>query len=401
MEASPVWRAAPSLLTPRVNCASATGGGQWFVAGGLTTESGRPLYPFVDNVEVFDFVTRTWRTLPSFPVGRTYPELIYDDRSKWLIVAGGAVTESGILRAQNISDLWDGQKWLSRKLNHARYGHGAVVADGRAVIAGGWGNQGAMLDDAEYLVLGGAAMDGAGADGWHLIGAMPGGTRVYHSMTTLSDEQHVLVAGGCEPGMVHNKVAADLLDARSGTWRPTMSMHEGRCGHRAVLLSDGRVMVSGGYDGASILDSAEIYDPASQSWMLVSPMRNARARHAMVALPDGRVLVAGGTRDPRAAESGALTSSELYDPDSDSWADSGDLSDARYMPVVALHSDHIYVGAGSNESGALASVESFDLTPEVNSCGCRTFEGRQAGRSGLWAAAIACLALVTRRRCRG
>jgi hypothetical protein len=68
----------------------------------------------------------------------------------------------------------------------------------------------------------------------------------------------VLVTGG---GPASNEV----FDPLSGTWSATASMIEGRASHTATLLSDGTVLVVGGYgiDAGGVLSSAEIYDPGS------------------------------------------------------------------------------------------------------------------------------------------
>jgi hypothetical protein len=42
--------------------------------------------------------------------------------------------------------------------------------------------------------------------------------------------------------------------------------------HSAVLLKDGRVMVTGGFEGGQIGDksrSVEVYDPAADAWATV------------------------------------------------------------------------------------------------------------------------------------
>jgi hypothetical protein len=59
--------------------------------------------------------------------------------------------------------------------------------------------------------------------------------------------------------------SAEVYDPDSGTWSATASMIEGREGHTATLLSDGTVLVVGGYaiDASGSLTSAELYDPRS------------------------------------------------------------------------------------------------------------------------------------------
>src|ERR1700676_2721392 len=51
----------------------------------------------------------------------------------------------------------------------------------------------------------------------------------------------------------------------------------------------------------------------------------ARYQHTATLLPNGKVLVAGGNNG------GALTSAELYDPASGTWAATGNLGAARYQ----------------------------------------------------------------------
>ena len=103
--------------------------------------------------------------------------------------------------------------------------------------------------------------------------------------------------------------SAEIYDPVSGTWRETGSMRAGlRAGHRSTLLSDGRVLVSGGYTPiAPYLASAEIYDPAHGSWSLTAVMSTDRFGHTATLLPDGRVLVSGGSpREHRLGERGDL-----------------------------------------------------------------------------------------------
>jgi hypothetical protein len=61
-------------------------------------------------------------------------------------------------------------------------------------------------------------------------------------------------------------------------------------------LADGRVLVAGGIDGATVGPSAEadLYDPATNTWTTLPPMPEPRAGGAAVALPDGSVLLVGG-----------------------------------------------------------------------------------------------------------
>ncbi len=93
--------------------------------------------------------------------------------------------------------------------------------------------------------------------------------------------------------------------------------------HAAAALSDGRVLVCGGYNtdatsrdllGQQPSTSVQIFDPASGKWSECAPLKTPRARHAAVGLPDGRVAVIGGFFNS------PLNSVEIYDPITDRWA---------------------------------------------------------------------------------
>jgi hypothetical protein len=61
-----------------------------------------------------------------------------------------------------------------------------------------------------------------------------------------------------------------------------------------VLLPDGKVLVAGGFNLSETLSSAELYDPASGTWAVTGNLTLGRYYHTASLLPDGKVLVAGG-----------------------------------------------------------------------------------------------------------
>jgi hypothetical protein len=83
----------------------------------------------------------------------------------------------------------------------------------------------------------------------------------------------VLVAGSStvRPPALPTAVASPSPQATAdttATWIFTVSMTEGRSGHTATLLRDGKVLVAGGGSTAS----AELYDPVSSSWSTTGNM---------------------------------------------------------------------------------------------------------------------------------
>jgi hypothetical protein len=76
-------------------------------------------------------------------------------------------------------------------------------------------------------------------------------------------------------------------------------MSRDRSSHTATLLQGGEVIVAGGAYGSAdgfYLGSTELYDPRSGSWASAAPLNDVRKFHTAVLLSDGRVLVTGGTQ---------------------------------------------------------------------------------------------------------
>lgn len=120
----------------------------------------------------------------------------------------------------------------------------------------------------------------------------------------------VLVAGGTTNGTLPVKTA-ELYNPDTNTWSATGSMVVTRRGHTATLLLDGKVLVTGGYDGAVESPTAEIYDPATGVWTATGPMGRGRKYHTATRLGDGKVLIAGGIV---ATNVGNGRIAEIYDP---------------------------------------------------------------------------------------
>jgi hypothetical protein len=79
--------------------------------------------------------------------------------------------------------------------------------------------------------------------------------RYYHKALLLTDGT-VLVTGGERSSPI---TSAELYDFSTGTWTTTINMNVARCGHGANILTDGKVLVSGGNGISNAVNSAELY----------------------------------------------------------------------------------------------------------------------------------------------
>ena len=178
-------------------------------------------------------------------------------------------------------------------------------------------------------------------------------------MTTARDEHiavllqngKVLLAGGVGTGWTF-LASAELYDPATGEFTPTGSMTAPREGHTMTVLHDGRVLVAGGHRGRhsaiTIYASAELYDPATGLFALTGNMTVKRHKHDAVLLPNGRVLISGGSDERDDLD--AYTSTEQYDPATGTFSASADMPSARYKhqgTSVVLKNGMVLIAGGA------------------------------------------------------
>lgn len=167
------------------------------------------------------------------------------------------------------------------------------------------------------------------ANKWTATGTMASG-RLGHTATLLRNGT-VLVAGGdrsCADAGCTTTATAELYDPRIGRWRATGRMHGAHRNHRAIRLTDGRVLIL--QPGAS--PDAEVYDPRTGRWTVTQGLPLVRSSYAETLLPNGLVLVAGG----RDGDYLPTATAVLYDPRRSRWSPTGSLVQARTNQTATL-----------------------------------------------------------------
>jgi hypothetical protein len=187
---------------------------------------------------------------------------------------------------------------------------------------------------------------------------------------SLVSDGRVLVAGGFDSS--GNPINSVEIYNSDGSVSVGPSMSVARANHSAMTLNNGDILVTGGITtaGGSATNSAELFDPALNTWTPVSLMVQPRAGHTMSQLPDGSVLIAGG-----ANSNGPVALLEIFSASSNSFAPSATLATARTSHAAAVLPDGrvLITGGATVASGgstqALASSEIFDPTTATVSAG--------------------------------
>jgi hypothetical protein len=149
----------------------------------------------------------------------------------------------------------------------------------------------------------------------------------------------------------------------SGTWSNTGTMNVARTGHRAILLSNGGVLVAGGENNTvGYLSSAELYNPSTGKWTLTSSMTVPRYAHNAVLLQNGEVLVAGGYNATFNSSCNTLASAERYNPSTGTWTATGSMTTGRAdFTLTVLSNGQVLAAGGDNcGGGGLTSAELYN-----------------------------------------
>lgn len=158
---------------------------------------------------------------------------------------------------------------------------------------------------------------------------------------------------------------AELWEPASRAWRMVAPLPAQRNGIILVTTADGDALVTGGANSDYVAKSSTVvFDDRTREWSTSGLLNSARMAFAAAALPDGRVLVAGGLHIGFSQEGGALSSAEIWDPDTGTWAEIDEMSSPRVQPVAVTLSDgRVLVAGGVAGWGGddpLVSAEVYD-----------------------------------------
>ena len=173
--------------------------------------------------------------------------------------------------------------------------------------------------------------------------------KYFGDTATLLNDGRILVVGGYYFDQstlqnIHFK-KCEIFNPITETWRFTDSLTDGRSGHTATLLNDGRVLVTGGRGIGNHLNTCEIYDPVTDQWSSAGNLLQSRLRHSAVLLSDGRVLVSGGVTPDSTL---GTRNCEIYNPGTDSWSWAGEMIMPResHQSLLLLDSTVLITGGG-------------------------------------------------------
>jgi uncharacterized protein YjdB len=224
-------------------------------------------------------------------------------------------------------------------MSSARYRHTAtLLADGRALIAGGIGSSGPSISGADLF--------DPIARTYSPTGSMVS-PRSNHTATLLANGK-VLIAGGFSD--TTELSSAELYDPSTGLFTPAGNLNAPRQGHTATLLPNGMVLIAGG----DVL-TAELYEPGAGTFTQTGSLSAQRYKGTATLLGNGKVLFTGGSG------SGYVATAELFDPSTGTFSGTGSMSASRaYHAAVLLNNGTVFIAGGYDGANTMSSTEIYD-----------------------------------------
>jgi hypothetical protein len=279
--------------------------------------------------EVYNPATGVWTNTGALATGRTTQTATLLSNGK-VLATGGHISASGSTATCELYNPATGTWTGTGAMGTPRGNHTAtLLTNGLVLVAGGFNrNTSSAVSTAEVY--------DPGTGTWTVTGSLAA-ARNFHTAALLLNGR-VLVTGGAPDGAQYTSLSsAEVYDPATGAWTATASMTSPRQAQTATLLTEGRVLVAGGFAVGYFISSAEIYNPAAGTWTATGSLGTARGVHTANLLPDGTVLAAGGNYNSISVPTTvALSSAELYNPATGIWTNTGSLNAARSTHVATL-----------------------------------------------------------------
>ena len=345
---TPGFLSTDNLNSARFNATATTlNNGMVLIAGGYNSTGA------LASVELYNPATGTFAYTGSLNTARYFAAAALLNNGM-VLVAGGYNASNTFLSSAELYDPSTGTFTLTGSLiTPRRLFVAQPLPDGTVLIAGGYGANDIALASAELY------------DPTTGTFAPTGNMNVARRITTgtLLTNGLVLIAGGLNStGAISS---AELYDPETGSFTLTGNMNAARYYHTASLLNNGMVLVAGGAvpNGSEVtpLSSTELYNPATGTFSPTGALNNARLDARAILLSNGTVLIAGGQGMVNSAL-GPLSSAELYDPAAATFTSTGPMSAAALAQTATLlaNGDVLVSGGDGGNGTALAQAELYE-----------------------------------------
>ncbi|MCW2722476.1 serine/threonine-protein kinase, partial [Pseudonocardia sp.] len=337
------WRALADDPTPRQQVATTVADGTVWVIGGLTDTGATA------KVEGYDPAIDTWKTAIDLPTP-LHHAMAVTYRGE-IVVLGGWAPQGANLSAISSNKVYAqrGGGWVELPpMLSPHVAAGAVVIGDQIVVSGGQAD-GELVPTTEVF-------DGTR---WTRAPDLPT-PREHLGMAT--DGTYAYVAGGRELSSDKNSAALERFDPKTRTWTSLAPLPAAR-GSIGATYADGRIVVAGGEEPATVDDSVEAYDIKSDTWSQLPKL--ATGRHGLSVSAVGKTIFAiDGAAKPSHTDSTGVGAAmdippQLLQPATE-WRKLKDAPVARQFAGSTVDDGTLWVVGGLTQDAATAAVWGYD-----------------------------------------
>jgi len=211
-------------------------------------------------------------------------------------------------------------------MNVARMGHYTVQLENQSILLiGGRGTSFVSLDNSEMLTFNPDTFTYQSMN-------------FYHDFAAVAQMQDgcILIAGGSSNGggaPGYNN--AEIYNPTNGSYSATGSLNYPRMMTSTAILSDGKVLLVGGWYDPTSAAYPELYNPIDSTFILTGALNTPRAQPIVIPTIDGGAMIIGGVPVYGGTE---IKQIEYYDPNTNSFSILQDYlfdsSDPDWLPFA-------------------------------------------------------------------
>ena len=263
-----------------------------------------------------------------------------DPPPRFVLLAGGSA--NGITNTSEIYGTANNHWSAGPNMSFPRQQASISEVSGGYLITGGndWGS---LVGNAEIFSTSNNQFRLAQSDMVH--------PRSGHVQVTLANGDVLLIGGNASGTSIDATATAEVFDHITETFSSVGNLSYPRSdGHRATLLSDGTVLVTGGTNPntGGYVAQAELYDPTARTFTTVGSMSYQRSMHTATLIADDKVVIIGGAATDEDHLQTFPIECEIYDPSSQTFSlTAGSLPGSRWRHgAITKDSSQVLIFAG-------------------------------------------------------
>jgi hypothetical protein len=231
-----------------------------------------------------------WKKLPSCSLARqdaASTGVAQDDNVVGLVLIGGRSPDEASLNSVEMFE-WSSQRWWTLpSLVNARCGCAITALERTIYVLGGLGASHEQHASCESFTFG---QDKE----WNTTSILPmPSPRWYAAAVSFPLHQDIVILGGRNDRWQELKTV-EAYDLQANEWQSLAPMSTPRFGCGATRIAASKILVAGGFDGSSWLNSAEIYDHETNEWMSAANMPEAMEFCVATTLGEGQYVLVSG-----------------------------------------------------------------------------------------------------------